>query len=97
MAKTTDSWFFDGNCKNCGSNIVVCQAKEKDYLYYCSQKNCVNHKGVETYDMDDAPDFITPYTNIVNHKDGIFLESKKTLEKYIGTDIDFIKLFEYFL
>lgn len=55
--KATDSW-FNGICKDCKSNIVVCQSKEKDYFYYCSQKRCKNHEGVELYDDDEYPEFL---------------------------------------
>ena len=53
----TDSW-FEGLCKNCHSNVVVCQSSTKDYFYYCSQKRCKNHDGVEIYYYEDVPDFI---------------------------------------
>lgn len=45
-------------CKECDSMIVVCQSKDKDYHYYCSQKLCKNHDGVETYDDEGYPDFV---------------------------------------
>ena len=55
----TDSWFLeDFRCRDCNSNIVVCQSNEKDYFYYCSQKKCKNHVGEEKFDQDDFADFI---------------------------------------
>lgn len=64
-----DSWFMeDWHCKECGSNIVVCQSKDKDYFYYCSQKYCKNHTGTEQYDMDDFPDFVELDGLINKHK-----------------------------
>lgn len=39
------TWFFKSTvCKDCDSNIVVCQAHPpNDYWYYCSNKMCKNH------------------------------------------------------
>ena len=55
----TSSWIdMKVKCKECGSMIVVCQSEDKDYHYYCSQKQCKNHIGVETYDDEDYPDFV---------------------------------------
>lgn len=55
----SSTWMLDNaRCKKCDSNIVVCQSKEFDYFYYCSQKGCKNHKGEEKYDTDELPNFI---------------------------------------
>lgn len=80
--QTTDSWFYK-NCRHCGSNVVICQATEKDYHYYCSQKTCKNHEGIELYDMDEDPEFVFEFKD---HADGIIIESNKVLQKYVGQE-----------
>lgn len=51
------SW-FTGVCSLCGFNVVVTQPDWKnhphdDYWWYCSNKECSNHKdGEHTGDMD---------------------------------------------
>jgi hypothetical protein len=50
----TESW-FDGQCKDCGYNLVITQPTEewKDYWWYCSNKECPHHHpGEQTGDME---------------------------------------------
>lgn len=60
MAKTS-SWILgapienkcsDTVCTACEYPIIVTQSNTKDYHYYCSNRDCVNHKGEDAYDMD---------------------------------------------
>lgn len=52
------SWFSSRYvCGACGYPIVVTQAPDADYWYYCSNKLCKNHGGVQLFDDDDLPDW----------------------------------------
>ena len=38
------SWFCTFEvCKDCDSNLVICQSPKSDYWWYCSDKDCKNH------------------------------------------------------
>lgn len=54
-----NSWFLEGFvCELCEYEIVVTQAIKKDYRYYCSNLDCINHNyRLEYADQDDLPKF----------------------------------------
>ena len=50
------SW-ISGYCKDCGYNVIVTQPNSEkypaaDYWWYCSNKQCKNHLGEHTGDME---------------------------------------------
>ena len=54
-------WLRQVVCEKCSYKIVVTQSKEYDYFYYCSNKYCEHHEGVEAMDMDDEPTWVKQY------------------------------------
>jgi hypothetical protein len=46
-------------CKDCDSNLVICQPTEQfcDYWWYCSNKECENHHPGEQLGDQDEPIF----------------------------------------
>lgn len=56
----TASWLW-GTCAQCGLPVVVTQSASSthDYLWYCSNKDCVrHHPGTDTGDQD-LPEWVT--------------------------------------
>ena len=44
-----------GVCKDCDSNLVICQSILHDYWWYCSNKMCKNHHpGEQLFDMEEC-------------------------------------------
>jgi len=58
-------------CKNCDSNIVVCQPRSSyDYWYYCSNKMCENHwLGEELGDQEECS-----FSKCIRNEENEFLE-----------------------
>ena len=89
----TDTWIdMKVKCKLCGSMIVVCQSKDKDYHYYCSQKQCKNHQGIETYDDENYPDFLEEIEWEMPKSMLIMTEENKHLFDTEGPNIKISKL-----
>lgn len=58
----TKSW-FDGQCCDCGFNVIITQPDVvnfpiSDYWWYCSNKLCKNHIGDHTGDLE-KPSWVT--------------------------------------
>lgn len=62
-----DYW-IEGHCRVCGSPVVCggipgsYGGGEGDYIYYCSNKTCVNHKGEIFFDTE------IPHDSWINFK-----------------------------
>ena len=55
----SQSWFAKySECLDCGYPVVVTQSPTTDYWWYCSNKMCKNHQGIELGDMEGAPDWV---------------------------------------
>lgn len=54
----SNSWIeLNCVCKDCDSNIIICQPSERgaDYWYYCSNKKCKNHEtGEQLGDQEEC-------------------------------------------
>jgi len=62
MKQSKSSWFL-GICKICGYNVVVTQPDYdrypyEDYWWYCSNKQCVNHKEGEHTQRKEVPNWV---------------------------------------
>lgn len=55
-APNSRSWIVSfAVCKDCGSNLIICQSPKADYWWYCSDKLCENHNpGEQLGDMEEC-------------------------------------------
>lgn len=59
------TWIENCICKKCKTLIIVTQADEKDYLYYCANKKCENHIGTECFHDEEYPDWMSKADNYI--------------------------------
>lgn len=51
IIQSNREWVRNGYCcEECGGTVIICQAENFDYWWYCSRKDCRFHHGELTYD-----------------------------------------------